>query len=51
VINHLGKIPKEGDKIAYEGLEITIKSADVRKIDKILITRKDLSPPPDGTRT
>ena len=38
IIQLLGKIPKAGEQIVLEDLEMTIKSADVRKIDKILIT-------------
>jgi len=40
IIHLLGKIPEVGEKIFFEDLEMTIKSADVRKIDKILIQRK-----------
>jgi magnesium and cobalt transporter len=39
IIDLLGKIPKPGEKIPYEDIEMTIKSADDRKIDKVLITR------------
>jgi len=37
IIHLLGKIPKVGDKIVFEDLEMTVKSADERKIHKILI--------------
>jgi len=40
IIHILGKIPIRGDRIPYQDLEIIIKSADERKIDKVLITRK-----------
>ncbi len=40
VIHLLGKIPKVDEKIDYEDLEMTIKSADQRKIDEIIIIRK-----------
>lgn len=43
VIHVLGKIPKAGEKISYKDLEMTIKSADDRRIDKVLITRLTLS--------
>ena len=38
IIHILGKIPKPGEKIRYEELEMTIKSADERKIDQVLIS-------------
>ena len=38
IIHILGRIPKVDEKIQYKGLEIIIKSADDRKIDKVLIT-------------
>ncbi len=47
VIHLLGQIPKVGKKILFEDLEMTIKSADRRKIDKILIKRK---PPTSPTK-
>ena len=45
VIHILGKIPKTGEKVAFKGLEMFIESADDRKIDKILVTRKPPSYP------
>jgi magnesium and cobalt transporter len=45
IIHLLGKIPEVGEKIIFEDLEMTIKSADVRKIDKILIERKPPTSP------
>lgn len=38
IIHILGKIPETGETVAYKGLEIKIKTADERKIDKVLIT-------------
>ena len=40
IIHLLGKIPEMNEKIGFEDLEMTIKSADMRKIDKILIMRQ-----------
>lgn len=37
IIHLLGKIPEVDEKIVFEDLEMTIRSADQRKIDKILI--------------
>lgn len=37
IIHILGKIPKMNEKIVFEGLEMNIVSADMRKIDKIII--------------
>ena len=45
VIHLLGEIPKVGQKILFEDLEMTVKSADLRKIDKILIRRVAPSSP------
>jgi len=38
IINILGKIPGTGEVITYNDLELKIKEADERKIDKVLIT-------------
>lgn len=43
IIHILGKIPGTGEVITFEDLEITIKAADERKIDKVLITQINLS--------
>ena len=44
IIHLLGRIPKVGERIHYGDLEMTIKSADQRKIHKILIApRTDIS--------
>lgn len=40
IIHILGRVPKTGENVPFEDLEMTIKSADERKIDNILITRK-----------
>ena len=45
VIHLLGEIPKVGQKILFQDLEMTVKSADLRKIDKILIRRVPPSVP------
>jgi magnesium and cobalt transporter len=47
IIHILGKIPKVNEKIVFEDLEMAIKSADDRKIDKIFITYKTPSTPPE----
>jgi CBS domain containing-hemolysin-like protein len=39
IIHTLGKIPKSGDKITFQDLDMTIESADDRKIYTIHITR------------
>ena len=38
IINLLGRIPKTGEEVTYQNLKITIKSADERRINKVLIT-------------
>lgn len=50
IIHRLGKIPKVGEQIVFEDLEMTIKSADIRKIDKILITLQTPSTPTEKRR-
>jgi CBS domain containing-hemolysin-like protein len=40
IIHTLGRIPKSGDQITFQGLDMTIESADDRKIYKVLINRK-----------
>ena len=49
IIFLIGRIPEIGEKIQFEDLEMTIKSADLRKIDTILLTRQRL--PETSTRT
>ena len=39
VIHLLGKIPKVDEKVTYEDIELTVTSADERKINNIRITR------------
>jgi CBS domain containing-hemolysin-like protein len=41
IIHMLDRIPKPAEKIRYKELEITVKSADDRRINKVLITRGD----------
>jgi magnesium and cobalt transporter len=41
IIHLLGKIPKQGEKVRFENLLMTIKSADNRRIDKVLINLED----------
>jgi CBS domain containing-hemolysin-like protein len=38
IIHLLGRIPKPGEKVRYDHLELTIKSAGSRKIDEIVVT-------------
>jgi CBS domain containing-hemolysin-like protein len=40
IIHTLGRIPKSGDQITFQGLDMTIESADDRKIYKVRINRK-----------
>ena len=50
IIHRLGKIPKVGEQIVFEDLGMTIKSADGRKIDKILIILQTPSTPTEKRR-
>jgi CBS domain containing-hemolysin-like protein len=45
VIHLLGRIPKVNDKVSFDDLEMTVQSADSRKIGKILVNRKTSSSP------
>jgi magnesium and cobalt transporter len=46
IIHLLGRIPKVDEKVSYGNLDMTIKSADQRKILKILIvSQPNISPP------
>ncbi len=40
IIYHLGKIPKENEKIEFKDMEIIIKKADARKIHKVMVRKK-----------
>jgi magnesium and cobalt transporter len=39
VIHLLGRIPKVSEKVTFQGLEMTVQSADSRRIGQILVTR------------
>ena len=43
IIHLLGRIPKIGEKIPFENLNITIQKGDQRKIEKVLITPREES--------
>jgi magnesium and cobalt transporter len=45
VLHLLGRIPQVNDKVSFEDLEMTVQSADSRRIGKILVNRKTSSPP------
>jgi magnesium and cobalt transporter len=45
VIHLLGRIPKVNEKVSFEDLEMTVQSADSRKIGKILVNRKTAPSP------
>jgi CBS domain containing-hemolysin-like protein len=49
IINLLGRIPKVGEKVFFDRLEMTIKSAGVRKIDEVIITETPSSSSADGS--
>jgi len=44
IIHLLGRIPEVDEKISYKDLEFTVKKADQRKIDKLLVKPR-VSPP------
>jgi hemolysin (HlyC) family protein len=46
VIHLLGRIPKANEKVPFEDFTITVREADQRKIEKILITRNPPSHSP-----
>jgi putative hemolysin len=41
VLSHINKIPQVGDKFEYSGFLIEIVDIDGKRVDKILITKKD----------
>jgi CBS domain containing-hemolysin-like protein len=43
IINLIGRVPATGEEISFGPLRIEIESANERKIDKVKITRTDLS--------
>ncbi|MBN2032923.1 MAG: HlyC/CorC family transporter [Deltaproteobacteria bacterium] len=45
VIHLLGKIPKVNEKVIFQDLEMTVQSADSRRIGRILITRMPTQEP------
>ena len=47
IIHLLGRIPDVKEKISFEDLEITVKKANQRKINKVLITRRARPIPPN----
>jgi len=46
LIHLIGRIPEVNEKISFQDIEMIIKKGDERKIEEILITRKDESGPP-----
>ena len=46
MIHQFGRIPKAGEKLQFGGLELTVRSASLRKINEILVRR--LAPSPAG---
>ncbi len=51
VFHRLGKLPQPGDRIAVDGLSLTVESTDGRRVDKVLAvrTRHDDHPEDDET--
>jgi len=46
IIHLLGRIPKKGERIAFQGLDMTIQTADERKIDNVKVTHHPPGDPP-----
>ncbi len=40
IIHLLGRIPKAGEKVNCQSLEITIQKGDQRRIEKVLVSRE-----------
>jgi len=40
IVRELEEIPREGQKIRTEGIEMTILDADERKVKKVLVKRE-----------
>jgi hypothetical protein len=41
IIHIIGRIPEVNEKVSFQEIEMTIKKGDQRKIEKVLISRKD----------
>ena len=45
ILSHIGRIPKQGEQLAYKNLKLTILEMRDRKIERILVTKeKDATP-------
>lgn len=50
LIHLIGRIPEVNEKVSFQEIEMIIKKGDERKIDQVLISRKDeAGPPGEGT--
>ena len=45
VLNHLGRVPKQGEHLKYHDLKLTIQAMKGIKIEKILVTREENAAP------
>lgn len=48
IIHLLGRIPKTGEKIRFQDIEMTIQKGDQRRIEKVLVSRAPLLGSVDG---
>jgi magnesium and cobalt transporter len=46
IMNHLGRLPRRGESLTFEGLEFKVLRGDRRRIDTLrLVTPRDVEPP------
>jgi len=51
IIHLLGRVPETGERILYGDLEVSVKSADARKIDSVIIRRRPRTEPSHDEKT
>ncbi len=43
IIHLLGKVPRKGEEIFFEGLKMKIQSADAKRVTRVLVTRSSMA--------
>lgn len=44
VMDRLGRIPRVGDRVAVEGFELRVLAMDGRRVDRVLVVKRDQAP-------
>ncbi len=47
IYHRIGGVPKPGDRIAVDGLSLTVETTDGRRVGKVLVTREQVETDPD----